>query len=928
VYGREGRAFRIFISYRRSDSGPYARNLYDSLSQRFGPTNVFYDLDSIAPGRDFVAVLDETLRSADVVLVVIGPAWLEVRDDKGRRRLDDPDDYVRVEVEAALRAPDLRVIPVLVSDAKMPGPRSLPDALAQLTRRNAICLSDEHWRATINELVSVLGTAYDEVMADEPPAARSGSDAERSERVLGRRRETGLGSTSRSSLIGRAEVLARLMTELSRPGLVTITGPGGIGKTRLLREAHVRLRDRFPKTYVVELADVRGAVGAQAALADALVPDHRVGTHLDDASTADNWIARLPPRASSRRSLLLIDNCEHLLDDLPRIVSSLLDACAQLSVVATSREPLGCAGERVIPVAPLECPGAGESHSAERLADVAAVRLLVERARDAGADVHVSQETAPAIGSICRQLDGIPLALELAAPLLTALSPDDLAARLSGQVPFLTNRNDDARHRTLHQTIDWSYQLLDDVQRTLLRRLGVFVGGFDLAAAEDVCADESDPALVESLVSLALAELVSKSLVMFDRERSRYRLLEPIRLFAREQLKVSGGLEAISREHARWALRRSRETLVEELSGKLAAGYRFDSELDNVHAALDWLQEHDQKAYMAMVAALGYTWMRTDWRRGHAAADLALGMLDAASPRLRASVLLSRGMVEERGTPTKSLSWLEEARTLFADTGDELGVAFATFFLGRALELTNSPGAALARFSEAVERFQQLHLHIGEAWALLNMGVVAGEHGAHDESRLYHERAYAIALELNATALLGTARAALGYNSLMRGDVETARADLRFAIQLQDEVNDPWNFAGMLAQSALAELACDDLEAAESVLRRALKLCLDLDTDAWSLREILLVFAVLRMKQGNERAARYVIAETVWNGAAPFWVDREYEPIQQALRALEPLVEVGGVPAPGPGTDVDRMFELARLIVSEREDPAVTPPWP
>jgi hypothetical protein len=164
--GRSGpdTSFHVFISYRRSDSGPYARNVYDALTQHFGAGNIFFDIDSIAPGRDFVDVLDETLTRADVLLVVMGPAWADVTDDGNDRRIDDPNDYVRLEVETALRSDDVRVIPVLVGGAKMPPANALPESLASLTRRNAASLVDEHWRSTMDELVAVL-----ERIRDEPP---------------------------------------------------------------------------------------------------------------------------------------------------------------------------------------------------------------------------------------------------------------------------------------------------------------------------------------------------------------------------------------------------------------------------------------------------------------------------------------------------------------------------------------------------------------------------------------------------------------------------------------------------------------------------------------------------------------------------------------------------------------------------------------
>jgi len=177
--GRSGpeTSFHVFISYRRSDSGPYARNVYDALTQHFGEGSVFFDIDSIAPGRDFVDVLDETLTRADVLLVVMGPAWADVTDDGNDRRIDDPHDYVRLEVETALRSDHVRVIPVLVGGAKMPPANMLPESLASVTRRNAASLVDEHWRSTMDELVAVLERIRDEPTGAVPHASTPSAGA-------------------------------------------------------------------------------------------------------------------------------------------------------------------------------------------------------------------------------------------------------------------------------------------------------------------------------------------------------------------------------------------------------------------------------------------------------------------------------------------------------------------------------------------------------------------------------------------------------------------------------------------------------------------------------------------------------------------------------------------------------------------------------
>jgi hypothetical protein len=256
----------------------------------------------------------------------------------------------------------------------------------------------------------------------------------------------------------------------------------------------------------------------------------------------------------------------------------------------------------------------------------------------------------------------------------------DLAARLPRQLELLGGRGIDPRHRSLRAAIDWSYELLEPSQQLLLRRLGIFAGGFTLEAAEEICCGSGDDLLPsDDAVYLNLAELVAKSLVTFDRERSRYRLLEPIRQFSRQLLETSDEIDIVAERHATWAIRRTRETFGVWIAGDGGAPERFREELDNVHAALDWMRDHDRLSFLRMVATLGVVWFQTDWRRGRATADLALSVADDVSGRLRAGVLLSRGIVEERDDLDASGVWIAEARELYLRERDAFGVAGRPF---------------------------------------------------------------------------------------------------------------------------------------------------------------------------------------------------------------------------------------------------------
>ncbi len=491
---------------------------------------------------------------------------------------------------------------------------------------------------------------------------------------------TGVAQSAQAGLIGRGDALARVEAALRQPGLVTITGPGGIGKTRLLHAVCAQLRDEFSRVWSIELVAARDLAAIESAFQDALLPVASSPMQLPQQSEPTSLVSQLASTIGSRRTLLALDNCEQLLDHLPQLLAPLLARSPGLSVLATSRQPLELGGERVVPLLPLELPTVDADRVPDRLAEVESVLLLLDRARDAGADLRLTAANGTTIAQICRDLDGIPLALELAAARLATTSPADLLARLSGH-DVLKASGGDPRHRTLHDAIDWSYQLLEPSEQTLLRRLAVFVGGFTLDAAEAI-GTGVDVDLLASAdeVYLNLAQLVSKSLVVFERDEGRYRLLEPIRQFARARLEASDELDRVSDRHAMWALRVSNDMLIAQVRGSA-----FDvslAELDNVHAALDWLYDRgDHVTYMRIVAACGYTWFQTKWRRGRAATELAVGMVQSARPRLRAAVILTRGMLEQRASHPASIPWLEQARSMYRELADTAGQAWATFFL-------------------------------------------------------------------------------------------------------------------------------------------------------------------------------------------------------------------------------------------------------
>jgi predicted ATPase len=332
-----------------------------------------------------------------------------------------------------------------------------------------------------------------------------------------------------NSLIGRGRDVAEIDALLSRYRLVTLVGTAGVGKTSLSLHIGAEVRARFPDgAWLIELAPLdRAELVGEAVAAVFGLPVH------GERPVADAIAAFL----RSRRVLLILDNCEHVIAAAARLADTLLRTCPGVVLLATSREPLSVAGEHTYPVPLLDVPPPPVNLTAEQAMEYSAVQLFVERAAAALGRFSLTNETAPAIAAICRRLDGIPLALELAAPRLKVLKPEALLARLDDQLRLLTAGGSTTapRHQTLRAAIEWSYALLSEAEKVMLRRLGVFVGSFTLEATAAVA---KGVPVTESNVFDVLAGLVDKSLVIpFDSAgENRYRLLESTRAFALEKL--------------------------------------------------------------------------------------------------------------------------------------------------------------------------------------------------------------------------------------------------------------------------------------------------------------------------------------------------------------------------------------------------------
>jgi predicted ATPase/class 3 adenylate cyclase len=475
-----------------------------------------------------------------------------------------------------------------------------------------------------------------------------------------------------TSFIGRDAELAGLRQQLVAHRLVTLTGMGGCGKTRLALQVAANAVDAYPDgVWLVELAP----------LSEPSLVDQQLATVLgirEAAATAGRTLTdRLVDHLATRRTLVLLDNCEHLVAACAGLAARLVGACRELTVLATSREPLGVAGEVTFGVPPL----AVDSLDPAGVGGIEAVRLFVDRARLANPSFGLTSENAPAVASICRRLDGIPLAIELAAARIRSLTPQQLDARLGDRFRLLAGgaRTSLPRHQTLRAAIEWSHRLLPGPERVLFRRLAVFAGGCTLEAAEQVCADGDLDVL------LVVAALVDRSLLVYEPAQGRYRMLETIRQFAWDKLAEADELGGLRGRHRDWCLALAEAA---DFNGPAATAWlaRLAAEQDNFRAALEWdgpTGDDGAKRLRLGGALREFWWAQAQPGEGRHWLERALAAGPAAPAAARATALLGAGLLAgEQGDAAAARTFLRQSHALYEQLGDRRGVAQALVGLG------------------------------------------------------------------------------------------------------------------------------------------------------------------------------------------------------------------------------------------------------
>ena len=668
------------------------------------------------------------------------------------------------------------------------------------------------------------------------------------------------GAASGGRLLGRDEEIPAVIRALAASRLVTLTGAPGIGKTRLALAVAGSHRDR---PVVVELAPVADPGLASVALASALSVQEVPGQSLIDTIVATS---------RGRRLLVLIDNCEHLLGACRHLVERLLEGCQHVTVLATSREPLGLEGEQIWQVPPLSVP-APEEVGTEAVLAYPAVTLFVQRASEAQPGFVFNGALAADVAEICRRLDGVPLAIELAAARVEMFTPAEIARRLEDRLSLLSDDHQGRlpRHQTLQAALDWSHALLSARERVLLRRLSVFAGRFELESAEAVCASgevasSETPELVVGLVSKSLLDTDPDS---DSDEPSRYRLLETIRTYAGEKLQQAGEAPDLRTAHAHFYLALA-ERAEPELTGPRQEPWleRLEAERANLRAAVEWSLSHGQtELALRLAGALVLFWRaRCHFSDGRDLLDAVLAASDGEALALIAKARWGAGFLTfMAGDPRGATSSLEQSLADFRELGDRPGCARALLILANAKQLDNHP-SVLAMLDESA----QLAREAGDRWCLAHALGVAGfeciRNGDLRRARELLEECLDVARDTGDKQSLCPGLLGLGQVALCQGDYREAQSLLDEAVEVTAALGEDFGRATALKFLGDLALGRGEYGRARELLDEGLAVIPE-PVPPGARAESLVLLATVAHAQGDRPRARRLLDEVLACGA-------------------------------------------------------------
>jgi predicted ATPase/transcriptional regulator with XRE-family HTH domain len=608
-----------------------------------------------------------------------------------------------------------------------------------------------------------------------------------------------------TSFVGRDQELLEVQELLRGTPLLTLSGPGGCGKTRLAVQLGHVVRDDYPDG--VWLADL-------APLADPALVAYTVATVLDVVlGPAETILATLAAAVGSKRLLLILDNCEHLIQACAELAEQILHAAPKVRILATSREPLRADGETVYRVPSLATPPVEQNLTVDAASQYGAVRLFVDRARSVRPSFALSAANVAAVAQICVRLDGIPLALELAAARVGSLPVEQIAGRMSDRFRLLTagRRTSLPRQQTLQATVDWSHDLLAEREQILFRRLAVFAGGWTLDAAEAVCSERiefggsgvSGPIPREAVLDLLLG-LVDKSLVLVEEHDGevRYRLLETLRQYAHERLLQSGQEDDLKEAHAAFFLTVAEQKAADDWGGQDQSYYdQLEVEHDNLRAALQWFADRGDlgRGLQLSSTLVGFWFVRGHVAEGQRWLDCHLRRSEGASSVPRAMGLEMAGLLAySRGDLDVAAAFARQSVAMFRELGDRRRGANCLNLLGIIARNQCSYSEAVAALEEGLQIHREYDDQFYIAQDLFQLGAVARQQSELARARSLLEDSLSIQRMIGPPRSVGIVLFHLGLVAANEGDDAGAQSLYEQSVALMRQVKDKFHQAFLL----------------------------------------------------------------------------------------------------------------------------------
>ncbi len=620
-----------------------------------------------------------------------------------------------------------------------------------------------------------------------------------------------------TSFIGRNAEIEIVKEHIRKSRILTLTGMGGVGKTRLAMQAVADLIDENENgVWIVDLALISDPQQVSLRIMQTLGIKDELRLAAEDT---------LLKHLEGKQLIIILDNCEHLIAKVAVIAESILMRCSKIRIVATSREELKCSGELLHAVEPLSTPNPGNGYVPEELVQFEAVRLFIERALTVDSNFRVTGSNANALAGICHKLDGIPLAIELAASRVKNMTVEKIYERLEDRFRLLNSGKRTAlpRQQTLKALIDWSHDLLEKQEQILWRRMSVFVSGSTLESIEEICADEDISA--DNIIEM-LTSLVEKSIVTFDSNTGHYKMLESIKYYGLNQLTESDEMEMLFDRHQKYFL----SFLVSERDNlrsvtKVESLNFIEKNHSNIIQAIEWSVRCDRILdELAIVSLMTEYWhIRGYYSEARELLESVISRSYKIRNKDRANVLRRYGyMLSLMGQHDKAQSILEESLELFRESGDDRSTAACLNNLGLAAHSRGLSDVAIDYYSQSLKLREVFEDKKGICASLNGLGIVTFERGEYEIARDYFERSLRIAREIDDREGMGINLNNLGNIYIRLRDYENARKCLEESLSIMREFGNKWGISISLLNLGSVASNTNDLVKAKQFFAESL----------------------------------------------------------------------------------------------------------